>query len=144
MLAASRILGDLKITTLFSLVPTVLVLLLFFLVPVLDTVQVVLCRLFQRKNPLSSPGRDHVHHRLLARGLSQTRTTLVLWAVTLVANLVALVVQEMAAVVVVSTGVGIIFFLAAIVLLRRRALRKATARPAAHAAVDAPNEEPGD
>ncbi len=72
VLAASSILGNLKITTLFSLVPTVLVLLLFFLVPVFDTVQVVLCRLFQRKNPLYSPGRDHVHHRLLAHGLSQT------------------------------------------------------------------------
>ncbi|NLV72435.1 MAG: undecaprenyl/decaprenyl-phosphate alpha-N-acetylglucosaminyl 1-phosphate transferase [Actinobacteria bacterium] len=124
VLAASSILGNLKITTLFGLVPTVLLLLLFFLVPVLDTVQVVLHRLFQRKNPLSSPGRDHVHHRLLARGLSQTRTTLILWGVTLLTNLVALVVQGMSATVVITTGIGIVVLLAVIALLRLRALRR--------------------
>ncbi len=142
VLAASSILGDLKITTLFSLVPTVLVLLLFFLVPVFDTVQVVLCRLFQRKNPLYSPGRDHVHHRLLARGLSQTRTTLILWAITLVANLVAMVVQGMPAVVVATTGIGIVILLAVIVLFRRRALRKATARAVVDADVCTANDSP--
>ncbi len=124
VLAASSILGNLKITTLFGLVPTVLLLLLFFLVPVLDTVQVVLHRLFQRKNPLSSPGRDHVHHRLLARGHSQTRTTLILWGVTLLTNLVALVVQGMSATVVITTGIGIVVLLAVIALLRLRALRR--------------------
>jgi len=125
VLSASSILGSLKITTIFSLFPTVFFLLLAFAVPLADTVQVVFRRLIRRKNPLSTPGRDHLHHGLLARGLSQTRTTLILWGVTLLANLVALVVQGMAAAVVVSTGVGIVVLLSFIVWLRRRALRKA-------------------
>lgn len=131
VLASSSILGSLKITTLFGLVPTVLLLLLFFLLPLLDTTQVVIRRLFQRKNPLSSPGTDHVHHQLLARGLSQTRTTLILWGVTLATNLLALILQRMGAAVVVTTAVGTIILLTFVVLLRRRALRIATVREAA-------------
>ncbi len=140
VLAASSILGNLKITTLFGLVPAVLtVLLLFlpFLLPLLDTFQVVFRRLLQRKNPLSSPGKDHLHHRLLARGMSQRRTTLVLWGVTLVTNLVSMIVQGMAVSVIVSTAIGIVILLAFIVLMRSRALRKAARTAAKKAAVAA-------
>lgn len=132
VLAASSILGSLKITTVFGLVPavaTVLFLLLPFLLPLLDTMQVVLRRLLQRRNPLSSPGKDHLHHRLLAHGLSQRRTTLVLWAVTLVTNLVSMVVQGMSAPVILTTAAGIIILLAFIVWMRSRGLRRAAAGP---------------
>ncbi len=121
VLAASSILGDLKITTIFALFPTVL----FLLLPVLDTAQVVLRRLVRRRNPLSSPGRDHLHHGLLARGLSQTRTTLILWGITLVTNLIAMWVQKMSPLVIAVTAVSIIIFLALIIWRRRRALHKA-------------------
>jgi UDP-GlcNAc:undecaprenyl-phosphate/decaprenyl-phosphate GlcNAc-1-phosphate transferase len=123
VLAASSILGDLKITTIFALFPT----LLFLLLPLIDTLQVILRRLVRRKNPLSHPGKDHLHHGLLARGLSQTRTTLILWGITLVTNLVAMVVQEMSALVIVSTAISIVALLALIVWRRRRAFRRATA-----------------
>jgi UDP-GlcNAc:undecaprenyl-phosphate GlcNAc-1-phosphate transferase len=126
VLAASSILGDVKITTIFALFPTVL----FLLLPLLDTFQVVLRRLVRRKNPLSSPGKDHLHHGLLARGLSQTRTTLILWGVTLVTNLVAMAVQGMSALKIVTTTFGIVILLAFIIWRRRRAFRKATARTA--------------
>jgi UDP-GlcNAc:undecaprenyl-phosphate GlcNAc-1-phosphate transferase len=143
VLAASSILGNLNITTIFGLVPTVVFLLLFFLLPLLDTAQVVLRRLFQRKNPLSSPGTDHVHHQLLARGLSQRRTTLILWGVTLLTNMVALIVQGMSATVVVTTTVGIIMMLAITVLLRLRALRRGAVREAAREAPVAAGEAAG-
>lgn len=125
VLSASSILGNLKVTTLFSLFPTVFYLLLFFALPLIDTAQVILRRLLKRKNPLSSPGKDHLHHGLLARGFSQTRTTLVLWAVTLVANLVAMAVQGMSVAVTLTTTLGIVVFLTVIVWMRRRALRRA-------------------
>ncbi|MGB9879717.1 MAG: MraY family glycosyltransferase [Anaerolineae bacterium] len=134
VLSASSILGSLKVTTLFSLFPTVFYLLLFFALPLIDTIQVVLRRLLKRKNPLSSPGKDHLHHGLLARGLSQTRTTLILWGVTLVANLVAMAVQRMSVAVILTTGLGIVVFLAVIVWMRRRALRKGLALQASGSA----------
>ena len=130
VLAASSILGDLKISTIVGLFPTVAFLLLAFLVPLVDTAQVVFRRLLQRQNPLSNPGKDHVHHRLLAHGVSQTRTTLILWAVTLVTTIVAMAVQGMSAEVLVTTAIGIIIFLGFVVLSRRRALGKAEAAQA--------------
>jgi UDP-GlcNAc:undecaprenyl-phosphate GlcNAc-1-phosphate transferase len=127
VLAASSILGHLQITTIFALFPTVLFLVLPLIVPLIDTVQVVFRRLVRRKNPLSTPGNDHLHHGLLARGLSQTRTTLILWGITLVTNLVAMGVQGMSALVMATTAIGIIALLALIVWRRRRAFRRATA-----------------
>ncbi len=126
VLAASSILGNLKLTTVFALFPAGL----FLLLPLLDTIQVVLRRLVRRKNPLSTPGTDHIHHGLLARGLSQTRTTLILWGITLVTNLVAMIVQGVSAPVVVTTGVGIVVMLGLMVWRRRAAYQKATARRA--------------
>lgn len=126
VLAATSILGEVKITTAFSLFPTVL----FLFLPFLDTVQVVCRRLIRRKNPLCSPGQDHLHHRLLASGLSQTRTTLILWGVTLVANVVAMAIQGMSALQVVMTTLAIMALLALTVWRRRRALRKAAPVPA--------------
>jgi UDP-GlcNAc:undecaprenyl-phosphate GlcNAc-1-phosphate transferase len=130
VLAASSILGALKITTIFALFPTLVFLLVPFLVPLIDTLQVVLRRLVRRQNPLSTPGKDHLHHGLLARGLSQTRTTLILWGITLIANLVAMAIQGMSSLVIVSTAVGIVVLLALMIWRRRRAFRRAAARRA--------------
>ena len=82
VLAATSILGNVKVTTIAGLVPTGL----FLLLPVADTVQVFFRRLAKRKNPLSTPGQDHLHHHLLARGFRNAAPP-VLWAVTLTTNL---------------------------------------------------------
>ena len=129
VLAASSILGNLKISTVFALFPT----LMFLLLPVIDTLQVVLHRLAHKKNPLSSPGRDHLHHRLLARGLSQTRTILILWGVSLITNIIAMVVlnitksTNLSLQAIITTVFGIIILLGFVAWCRRRALRRAAA-----------------
>ncbi len=122
VLAATSILGGLKVTTVFSLLPT----LLFLFLPLLDTVLVVLRRLLERKNPISSPGTDHIHHRLIARGFSPIRTVIILLGVTLVANIVAMAMQGMPALVIVVTTLGIVLLLALVAWRRRRAFRRAT------------------
>lgn len=139
VLAATSILGEVKITTAFSLFPTVL----FLFLPFLDTVQVVCRRLIRRKNPLCSPGQDHLHHRLLASGFSQTRTTLILWGVTLVANVVAMAIQGMSALQVVVTTLAIMALLALTVWRRRRALRRTTPVPAGTAGTAGPSTHSG-
>ena len=130
VLAASALLGNLKFTTVFGLGPAVIFLLLVFLLPVIDTLQVIARRLLKRKNPISSPGKDHLHHTLMARGLSQRKTTLILWAITLATNVAAMIIQGMRAAVVVTTAVGIIVILAFVVWRRLRALRKEAAAQA--------------
>ncbi len=124
VLAASSILGGLKITTAFSLFPTVL----FLFLPLLDTVVVILRRLLKRKNPISSPGKDHLHHGLLARGFSPGRTIVVLLGITLAANILAMAVQGMSAMVIVVTTLGILVLLAVVTWRRRRAFLRARAR----------------
>lgn len=97
--------------------PTVL----FLLLPVLDTTQVFVLRLMAGKNPLSTPGKDHLHHRLLARGLSQRLTALTLWSITLVTNCLAMKLQGMTSVAMLVTVGSIIILLSFTVWQRVRA-----------------------
>jgi len=120
MLAATAILGNLKVSTVWALVPTAL----FLAIPILDTTQVVLRRLALRKNPLSSPGKDHLHHWLLGRGLDQHRVAVVLWALTLLFGTAAMRAQGMNWTVTISSGLGAAVLLAFASWRRRRAGRK--------------------
>lgn len=107
MLAATAILGSLKVNTVFALVPTIL----FLLLPVIDTTQVFVLRLMAGKNPLSTPGKDHLHHRLLATGLSQRATALSLWSFTAIANCLAMKLQGMTPLAILMTMLSIVALL---------------------------------
>ncbi|OUL25215.1 MraY family glycosyltransferase [Nostoc sp. 106C] len=107
VLAATSILGKLQVNTVFSLIPTVL----FLLLPVLDTTQVIVRRLMAGKNPMSTPGKDHLHHRLLAWGFSQRRAAYTLWSITLVFNLLAMRTQHLTLVQMVATTISVIFLI---------------------------------
>ncbi len=108
VLAATSILGELQITTVLSILPPVA----FLLLPVLDTTQVFVRRLAAGKNPLSTPGKDHLHHRLLAWGLSQRRAALILWSITLACNWLGMTIREMTPEVIIATSITIVVFLA--------------------------------
>ncbi|MEH2063203.1 MAG: MraY family glycosyltransferase [Nostoc sp.] len=116
VLAATSILGKLQQNTVYALIPTVL----FLLLPVLDTTQVFVRRLLAGNNPLSTPGKDHLHHRLLAWGLSQRNAAFTLWSITLVFNLLAMRIQGMSLTVMVATATSIILLLAFTVWQRIR------------------------
>ncbi|HLP91478.1 MAG TPA: MraY family glycosyltransferase [Nostocaceae cyanobacterium] len=107
VLAATSILGKLQQNTIYALIPTVL----FLLVPVLDTTQVFVRRLLAGKNPLSTPGKDHLHHRLLAWGLSQRHAAFTLWSISLVFNLLAMRFQGMTIPVIAATAISIFLLL---------------------------------
>jgi UDP-GlcNAc:undecaprenyl-phosphate GlcNAc-1-phosphate transferase len=95
---------------------------LFLLLPVLDTTQVFVRRLMAGKNPLSTPGKDHLHHRLLAWGFSQRRAAVTLWGITLVANWLAMKLQGMTPMVIHVTMGSIVVLLAFTVWQRMRAV----------------------
>ena len=48
-------------------------------VPIFDTTLVVISRLRRGLNPLTTPGKDHVSHRLVSNGFSQREAVLVLY-----------------------------------------------------------------
>lgn len=57
--------------------------------PILDVAVAVLRRFLSRK-PIFSADREHIHHKLLSRGLSHRQTVLVLYAVTATFGLLSL------------------------------------------------------
>ncbi|BAY25388.1 putative glycosyl transferase [Calothrix sp. NIES-2100] len=116
VLAATSILGKLQVNTVFSLIPTVL----FLLLPVLDTTQVIVRRLMAGKNPMSTPGKDHLHHRLLAWGFSQRRAAYTLWSITLVCNLLAMRMQHLTLLQMVATTMSVILLIGFTILGRLR------------------------
>ena len=120
VLAATSILGNGKVTTVTSLIPIVLL----FLVPVVDTSQVIIKRLLSGQNPLSTPGKDHLHHRLLAQGFSQRHSASILWGVTLAGSIIAMRMQGIGQTAIAVTAVGIGLLLILTVWLRLRAIVK--------------------
>jgi UDP-GlcNAc:undecaprenyl-phosphate/decaprenyl-phosphate GlcNAc-1-phosphate transferase len=117
VLAATSILGGTKVTTITSLVPTIMLL----LVPVVDTSQVIIRRLLSGRNPMSTPGKDHLHHSLLAQGFSQRNSAVILWGVTLAADIVAMQMQGTRPMAIALTAVGITLLLLVTVWQRLRA-----------------------
>jgi UDP-GlcNAc:undecaprenyl-phosphate/decaprenyl-phosphate GlcNAc-1-phosphate transferase len=118
VLAATSILGSAKVTTITALIPTILL----FLVPVVDTSQVIIKRLLSGRNPMSSPGRDHLHHRLLAQGFSQRHSAEILWGVALAGGIIAMRMQGTRQMAIVVTAIGIALMLIVTVWLRLRAI----------------------
>lgn len=70
--------------------------LLVLIVPLFDTTLVFISRLRRGKNPLTTPGKDHLSHRLVARGLSRRRAVLVIYAVALLGGVLALIASRSA------------------------------------------------
>ena len=59
------------------------------LVPVFDTALVVVSRLRHGKNPLTTPGKDHLSHRLVAFGCTRREAVLICWLIGSSAGMVA-------------------------------------------------------
>ncbi|MBO8171719.1 MAG: undecaprenyl/decaprenyl-phosphate alpha-N-acetylglucosaminyl 1-phosphate transferase [Bacillaceae bacterium] len=77
--------GAVKSATLFTIGITVLAL----GVPVLDTMQVLITR-FRQGVPVYRPDRQHMHHRLLKRGLNPKQTVYVLYLASLFFSILSL------------------------------------------------------
>jgi len=62
--------------------------------PIFDTALVSISRLRRRRNPLTTPGRDHVSHRLVAAGLTQREAVLTLYVVSFILGLIAIFITQ--------------------------------------------------
>ncbi|MFN3267105.1 MAG: MraY family glycosyltransferase, partial [Deinococcales bacterium] len=88
-LAAVSMLGTVKVSAAVSLIAPVIIL----LVPILDTTQVTIRRILRGVRP-DTPGKDHLHHLLLKRGLDQRRSVLTLWTATLLLSVISMLLQR--------------------------------------------------
>lgn len=91
--------------------------LLVLLVPLFDTTLVFVSRLRRGKNPLTTPGKDHVSHRLVARGWSRREAVMLLYLAGCAGGALAIFVS--AADVTAAYSVAVAVALAALALLVR-------------------------
>lgn len=78
-------------------------------VPIFDTTLVVCSRLRRRVNPFTTAGKDHVSHRLVARGRSPLEAVLTLYLASSLCGLLAIFVTQ--------ASVAVAYLVAAAVLL---------------------------
>ena len=62
--------------------------------PVFDTTLVIISRLRRRLNPATTPGKDHISHRLVAAGMTKREAVLTLYVVSFVLGLLAIFVTQ--------------------------------------------------
>ncbi|MFM7221800.1 MAG: hypothetical protein ACKO03_00025, partial [Bacteroidota bacterium] len=79
-------------------------------VPLMDTIRIFSIRLIQGRSPFD-PDVNHIHHLLLARGMSHTKVTLMLSSLAIVAIFLAYFLQQfgMHAIIVGLVMLGAIF-----------------------------------
>lgn len=66
---------------------------LIMLIPILDMVYVLINRLINKK-VLFYPDQTHFHHRLIASGLNQRQTVKVIWSLSFLFSIIALVIDK--------------------------------------------------
>ncbi len=88
-MAAISVMGTVKTATAVAMVVPVIVLGL----PILDTTFAIIRRKLNGK-PIFKPDKGHVHHRLLALGLSQKQAVLLMYAITALLGCLAVVVAK--------------------------------------------------
>lgn len=79
------LLGMYKSVTLFSFIVPIIIL----GVPIFDTTYAIIRRIVNKK-PISAPDKSHLHHRLLALGLSHRSTVLVIYGLGILFSLSAI------------------------------------------------------
>jgi UDP-GlcNAc:undecaprenyl-phosphate GlcNAc-1-phosphate transferase len=62
--------------------------------PVFDTALVIISRLRRRLNPATTPGKDHISHRLAAAGMTNREAVLTLYVVSFLLGLLAIFITE--------------------------------------------------
>lgn len=85
VLGAISIMGFAKGATIVALVIPILIL----AIPIMDTFFAIIRRLIEHR-PIMQPDKGHLHHRLLAKGLSHKQTVLIIYAITMFMGCIAI------------------------------------------------------
>lgn len=86
LLACLAIMGATKSATFISLIIPIVVL----GIPIFDTFFAIIRRI-NNKAPIFKPDKDHLHHRLLALGMSQRRSVLIIYALSSFFSVIAII-----------------------------------------------------
>ncbi|MCD6083215.1 undecaprenyl/decaprenyl-phosphate alpha-N-acetylglucosaminyl 1-phosphate transferase [Candidatus Aerophobetes bacterium] len=106
ILANVAIIGSLKSATLASLAVPILIL----GIPVFDTLFSVLRRIYLKRSPIM-PDRDHLHFRLIKLGFSHQQSVLIIYLVSLILSICAILLSESSSLTSLSLVVLVVGFL---------------------------------
>lgn len=107
MLAVTAILGMVKSVAAVTLVVPIFALGL----PIFDTTFAIIRR-FINKKPIMEADKDHLHHKLMGKGLNQRQTVLVMYLISMMLGLAAVIVSDSDP----ATGIIVVGFVIVIVL----------------------------
>jgi len=104
--------------------------LLVLLIPIFDTVRVMGTRIFNGRNPFKAD-TTHLHHLLLARGFPVTGIVTMLWSLTLVLGITAVLLINRTSMpyLMVVLGTSLLFSIFANALVRERARAESMDKP---------------
>jgi len=115
VLAVSSILGPFKAYALLSVVIVSFVLAL----PIFDTAFAILRRLWAHK-PIYAADRGHLHHRLIDSGYSQKQTVVLLYVLSAVSGVIAIVIAIQDSRAIIVTSFCVVIMLMMIFIYRKR------------------------
>jgi len=108
VLAVTSIIGVFKGYALLAVVIAVLVLAL----PIFDTAFAILRRMFNRK-PIMKADRGHMHHRLIDHGFSHKQTVVILYILSAIMGVVAVLIaiRDLRATIIVAVSIVVLFLM---------------------------------
>jgi len=124
------VLAALGIKLRFDNLPTVtwMIPILVMGVPIFDTALVTISRLRRRLNPLTTPGRDHTSHRLVARGMSQREAVLSLYLASGASGMVSVFLTQATVMEAYIVGAAVVFIALMALIAFERGFRESSQR----------------
>jgi UDP-GlcNAc:undecaprenyl-phosphate GlcNAc-1-phosphate transferase len=106
VLAVISIPGDMKSVTVIAIaVP-----LLIFGVPLFDIIYAIIRRVAKKRNPMS-PDREHLHHKLIDLGLSQRQSVVVMYILSALLGVCAILLADRGALSAIILVVSVVVFI---------------------------------
>jgi UDP-GlcNAc:undecaprenyl-phosphate GlcNAc-1-phosphate transferase len=94
-------------------------------VPILDTSLVIVSRLRRGKNPFTTPGKDHLSHRLVKMGYTRREAVLLLYLLGSIFGMIAVFVTQASVLEAIVVGITLFIAALAVILYMEKMIRKA-------------------
>ena len=94
-------------------------------VPILDTSLVIVSRLRRGKNPFTTPGKDHLSHRLVKMGYTRREAVLLLYLLGSIFGMIAVFVTQASVLEAIVVGITLLIAALAVILYMEKMIRKA-------------------
>ena len=92
-------------------------------VPILDTSLVIVSRLRQGKNPFTTPGKDHLSHRLVKMGYTRREAVLLLYLLGSIFGMIAVFVTQASVLEAIAVGLTLSIVALAVIFYMEKVIR---------------------